>query len=59
MKIAALVAAAGRGRRFRGKVPKAFVPLGGKPLFVRTLERLLRSFRFEETLLMVHPTRLK
>ena len=48
MNVAAIVPAAGRGRRFRGKVPKIFVPLRGKPLLVHTLERLLRSFRFKE-----------
>ena len=52
MKVAAIVPAAGRGRRFRGKIPKIFMPLGGKPLLVHTLERLTRSFRFEEVLVM-------
>lgn len=53
MKVAALIAAAGRSRRFFSKVPKVFVPVRGKPLLVHTLERLTRSFPFEEVLLMV------
>jgi 2-C-methyl-D-erythritol 4-phosphate cytidylyltransferase len=37
MRVAALVLGAGRGERFGGETPKAFVPLGGKPLLVRAL----------------------
>ena len=48
MKVAAIVPAAGRGRRFHGKIPKIFTLLRGKPLLVHTLKRLLKSFRFEE-----------
>lgn len=35
-----VVPAAGRGTRFGGEVPKQYAPLGGKPLLLRTLERL-------------------
>lgn len=35
-----VVPAAGRGQRFGGDVPKQYLPLGGKPMLVRTLERL-------------------
>lgn len=59
MKVAAIVPAAGRGRRFRGKTPKLFVPLNGKPLLVHTLQQLIRSFRFEEVLVMTGPTDIK
>ena len=55
MKVAAIVPAAGRGKRFRGKIPKIFVPLRGKPLLVRTLESLLRAFRFEEVWVTAGP----
>jgi 2-C-methyl-D-erythritol 4-phosphate cytidylyltransferase len=37
MRVAALVLGAGRGERLAEAVPKAFVPLGGKPLLVRAL----------------------
>ena len=59
MKVAAIVPAAGRGRRFRGKTPKLFVSLRGKPVLVHTLERLVRSFRFEEVLVMTASADIK
>ncbi len=40
MRVAALVLGAGRGERLGGAVPKAFVPLCGKPLLVRALAAL-------------------
>ena len=40
MRVAALVLGAGRGERLGEDVPKAFVPLCGKPLLVRALEAL-------------------
>jgi 2-C-methyl-D-erythritol 4-phosphate cytidylyltransferase len=35
-----VVPAAGSGRRFGGETPKQYLPLHGKPMLVRTLERL-------------------
>ena len=35
-----VVPAAGRGARFGGEVPKQYLPLGGQPLLLRTLDRL-------------------
>src|SRR5512134_593427 len=40
MRVAALVLAAGRGERFGASVPKAFLPLAGRPLVVRAIEAL-------------------
>lgn len=40
-RLIALVPAAGRGDRFGGAVAKQFVEMGGRPLLLRTLERLL------------------
>ena len=40
MRVAALVLGAGRGERLGEAVPKAFVPLCGKPLLVRALAAL-------------------
>lgn len=37
MSVAALVLAAGRGLRFGGAIPKAFVPLAGRPLLMHAL----------------------
>jgi len=36
--VAAIIVAAGEGRRLGKPIPKAFVPLGGKPMFVHSLE---------------------
>lgn len=38
-----VVPAAGSGRRFGGGVPKQYLELGGRPVIVHALERLLRS----------------
>jgi 2-C-methyl-D-erythritol 4-phosphate cytidylyltransferase len=43
MRVAALVLGAGRGERLGDAVPKAFVPLGGKPLLVRALAAMLAA----------------
>ena len=40
VKVALLLLAAGRGTRFGGEVPKAFLSLGGKTLLLRSAERL-------------------
>jgi 2-C-methyl-D-erythritol 4-phosphate cytidylyltransferase len=42
VKIAMLLLAAGRGTRFGGEVPKAFLQLAGKPLLLHAAERLCR-----------------
>jgi len=43
MRVAALVLGAGRGERLGAAVPKAFVPLCGKPLLVHALEAMLAA----------------
>ncbi len=53
MKVAAVVPAAGRGKRFQSKTPKLFVCLHGKPLLIHTLQQLERSFDFQEVLVLV------
>ena len=40
MSVAALVLAAGSGERLGHPLPKAFVPIGGKPLLLYSLETL-------------------
>ncbi|GAP66386.1 2-C-methyl-D-erythritol 4-phosphatecytidylyltransferase [Mizugakiibacter sediminis] len=40
-----VVPAAGRGLRFGGDLPKQYLPLGGRPLLLQTLERLARHPR--------------
>ena len=53
-----LLLAAGRGSRFGGAVPKAYLRLGGRSLLVASASRLLRALPAEaacELLVLVHP----
>jgi 2-C-methyl-D-erythritol 4-phosphate cytidylyltransferase len=53
-----LLLAAGRGSRFGGPVPKAYLQLGGRPLLVHAAERLLRAMPPDvatRVVLLVHP----
>ncbi len=51
--IASVVVAAGEGRRFGGDLPKAFVLLAGRPLFLHSLERLAAVPGLAEQVLVV------
>lgn len=42
-KVAMLLLAAGRGTRFGGPVPKAYLPLCGRPVLLRSAERLVET----------------
>lgn len=53
MKVAAVIPAAGRGKRLGAGLPKAFVRVLGKPLLAHTLENLNRSYPFTEIILAV------
>lgn len=57
MKVALLVPAAGKGRRFGAKTPKTFIRIAGKPLLIRTLERLLSAYPFEPLVVPVEVRR--
>lgn len=50
-----VVPAAGRGARFGGERPKQYVELGGKPLLVRTLERLAMCERVAGLMVALAP----
>jgi len=56
--VAAIVPAAGEGRRLRAACPKPLVRIGGIPLMVRTLRALLDAYSFNEVLLAVDPARI-
>lgn len=43
MKVAAIVPAAGKGRRIRSKIEKPYIKLCGKPIIAHTLTRLSRN----------------
>lgn len=50
-KVAAIIPAAGLGRRLNSKIAKPFVLVFGKPLFVHTLSALRKSYPFYEFVL--------
>jgi 2-C-methyl-D-erythritol 4-phosphate cytidylyltransferase len=49
----AIVLAAGEGRRIGGEVPKAFLEIGGRPLVLRTLDRMFSARSVEMVVLVV------
>lgn len=53
--IAAIVLASGSGVRLGGDIPKQFRLLGGKPVFLHSLETFDRHPRIERILLVCHP----
>lgn len=53
--VSAIVPAAGKGARLGRALPKAFVPVAGKPLLAHTLASLSKAFRFDEILVVVGP----
>jgi 2-C-methyl-D-erythritol 4-phosphate cytidylyltransferase len=55
MSVAAVVLAAGKGRRFRSKVPKPFVRLGKRPVLVHSLEAFRREPGIREMIVVVSP----
>lgn len=57
--VAAVVPAAGSGKRLGARVPKAFVPVFGIPLFVHTLRALFKAYPFVQTVLVVGNSRVK
>ncbi len=59
MKIAAIVPAAGQGRRLKTRRLKALVSVLGRPLIVHTLRSLKRSFHFHEIIVIVPADRLE
>lgn len=59
LKVAALIPAAGRGKRLGLKRPKVFLSVNGKPMLVHTLERLIGAFPFVETVVAVDAASVK
>ena len=53
MRVAALIPAAGRGRRLAQETPKAFISIGGAPLFTFALERFEACPTVQEIVLLV------
>ncbi len=59
MTTAAILLAGGAGVRMAAGSPKAFVHLGGRPLFLRSLEALAESSAVERVVLVVPPDQLQ
>ena len=53
--VAAIIPAAGRGARFRGRTRKPFVPIAGRPLLAYTLRTLQHSAAIRWIQLVVQP----
>ena len=51
--VVVLIPAAGTGSRFGGDVPKQFLPLGGKPLLQRVVERFMLDGRVDRVVISV------
>lgn len=58
MKVAAIVAAAGKGERMKAKAHKAFVLLGKEPILAHTLKALDASDTVSEIIVVVHQSDL-
>jgi len=56
LKISAVIAAAGEGKRFGGTVRKPYVRLAGKPLLLHSAERIAAVEGVVELVVMVHPS---
>lgn len=55
MSVAAIIVAAGPGTRLAAGMPKAFVPLAGKPLVAHALSALLAVPAIDEAIVVVPP----
>lgn len=58
MKVSAIIAAAGKGKRLGQKLPKALVRIQGKPLIIYTLEALAKAYPFKEVIVAADPESL-
>lgn len=59
MKVAAVIAAAGLGRRMQTDIPKTYLLLAGKPILIHTLEVFEQVPEVHEVLVVVHPEDLE
>ena len=53
--ISAIIVAAGRGQRLGASLPKAYVPLQGKPIIEYSLELFARCEQISEVIVVIHP----
>lgn len=55
MKIVALVAAAGKGRRMNSRISKPFIPISGKPILAYTIDKFEKCKSIDKIYLIVSP----
>ena len=55
----AIVLAAGEGRRIGGEVPKVFLEISGRPLLLRTVERVFSARRVADVIVVVAANELE
>lgn len=53
MHVAAVVVAAGASQRIGGETPKIYLPLAGRPMLLRTLDRVFATKSVEEAVVVV------
>jgi 2-C-methyl-D-erythritol 4-phosphate cytidylyltransferase len=58
MGVTAIIVAAGAGRRLGGETPKTFLPLVGRPILLRTVDRFLAAASIAKVIVVVAPDQL-
>ena len=58
MHVTAIIVAAGAGRRIGGATAKTYLPIAGRPLILRTLDRIFASPAVSDIVLVVAPADL-
>jgi 2-C-methyl-D-erythritol 4-phosphate cytidylyltransferase len=53
MRVTAIIVAAGEGTRMGGSTPKSFLPIAGRPLVLRTLDRFFSSRSVDRVILVI------
>ncbi len=59
MRVTAIIVAAGEGKRLGGRVSKSFLPIAGRPLVLRTLDRFFATQSIEKVILVVAEKELR
>jgi len=59
MKVAAIVPAAGKGRRFKSRLDKPYIKLRGRPILAHTLLRLSKNKYITQVIVAVNKNKLK
>ena len=49
-----IILAAGESKRFKSKVPKAYHLYKGKPLFLHSIDKAIKSNKFKKILLVIN-----